>query len=395
MYLYLILALNVLVHAKLDAWQLVRDLIDDQPFIKNVCVNAGKAETMFTYCIGNMTMDTQMPIASSSKLVGAMPLYEAIMKSNGSVSLNDRLHKYLDFWTDDYADSRGRITLRDIVSFQDGYTNSGSPQCVNNGDKDPNMTLSDCVKQMYEEDHEHEAGTIWDYNEQHLQFIGAVLEKIYNKPIHEVLTDSLTRFNMSNSYWMNKGNPNLAADLVTTGRDYTEFLRRYYNYTFFTPDFGALIEGAYNVDPMVKPTEIGEVLMLFLGHYGHTMWYECSLAVTTIPNMRPECIQQSVHSCPGIFGYWPIIDRTEDYWFQVIDYGEAVLGCVDAQFFRLAVKPFIDLAMKEEKILPNITMPNFDQLLKQKEKWVQETTLLKSLEASFTNPMKEKGKWEF
>ena len=54
------------------------------------------------------------------------------------------------------------------------------------------------------------------------------------------------------------------------------------------------------------------------------MWYECPLAVTTIPNMRPECIQQSVHSCPGIFGFWPIIDRSRDYWFQVVDYGEAV-----------------------------------------------------------------------
>jgi len=269
------------------------------------------------------------------------------------------------------------------------------PSCVNEGDK-YNGTLSDCVKELYATSkHTHEAGTVWDYNESHLQIIGAVLEKIYNKDIDEVLSDALKRYGMTDSYWMSGKNPNLAADLVATGTDYGTFLKHYYNYDYLTPDFINLMEGAYNVQPMVKPTDIGEILMLFLGHYGHTLWYECPLAVTSVPHMRAECIQNSVHSCPGIYGFWPVIDRHKDYWFQVVVYGEAVVGCIVSMFFRLTVKPFIDLAMLEEEILPNVTMPDYKQILEQQDKYLKDKKLRNALETLLGDPMAGRNKLDF
>eukprot|EP00494_Astrolonche_serrata_P000064 UN00064 len=60
-------------------------------------------------------MDTPMPVASSSKLVAAMALYETM--AAGHVRMDDKVSKYIDWWTKNETDSRSGITLRHLVSF--------------------------------------------------------------------------------------------------------------------------------------------------------------------------------------------------------------------------------------------------------------------------------------
>ena len=52
---------------------------------------------------------------------------------------------------------------------------------------------------------------------------------------------------------------------------------------------------------------------LFMGHYGLANWFECLLFLGI---WREECVKASVHTSPGIVGYYPVVDRTNKYYFQ-------------------------------------------------------------------------------
>merc|ERR550539_545625 len=92
------------------------------------------------------------------------------------------------------------------------------------------------------------------------------------------------------------------------------------------------------------------------------MWYECALAVTNIPFMRPECESANVHSCPGIFGYWPLVDRRINFWIQIVVLGKQSIGIIKAQFLHLLLKPFVDAAM-ERRILSPEEFPDVNSLM--------------------------------
>lgn len=350
----------LLVEGKWDPWwKLVVDAMDNQTLFTDACLSVGRKEREFVHCIGNTTMDTQMPVASSSKIVAAMPFYEAVL--NKKAKLHDFVSDWLDYWTKNETDTRGQITLRHLVTFQSGY--QIDPLCEGSN----KTTLRDCVKHYYtHEKHEYVPGTNWAYNEAHLQILGAVMEKIYDQPIAKILQDGLKRYNMTNSYFDGGENPILAGSMSTTGNDYEQFLIKYLNYDILPSDWRGLIEGDYNVYPEVTSTAISEILELFVGHYGMTMWYECPLDVTDIPYMRPECEKNDVHSCPGLFGYWPIIDRRNNFWMQAVLVGEPILGCIKGEFFRLVMKPFVDAAM-DGILLPESEWPNVDDFMKQYE----------------------------
>lgn len=357
-----------------ERFDLVRDAIETQPFFENICVSAGREENEFTFCKGNATMDTPYDLASSSKIVGAMGLYEAV--EAGKARMDDHVSKYLDYWTDDESDTRGQLQLEHLVSFQSGYHGDASCEF----DDGSNQTLSQCVRWIYDNVKHVAPGTTWDYNELHLQIVGAVLEVIYSAPIEVVLADRLKKYNMSSSVWQGGKNPTLAATLTSTGTDYEQFLLQYFNYNFTSPDFRGLMENNYNVYPEVPATPVSTILMLFVGHYGYTLWMECPINLSEwAPNMTPECMQQNVHSDPGLFGYWPVIDRAIGYWFQIVVQGEPVVACIDAMFTRLLIKPLLDAAMKLERPPETELRSTITDLVAQRDYWSHNETLLEGL----------------
>jgi len=382
--LYILILVNICYafdnEQKINPWKLVSTIMDKQPFFKDVCLSAGREASQYSHCIGNFTMDTVVPIASSSKIVAAMSFYDAV--NQGKINMTDKVHDHVDWWSKDDTDTRSHISLQHLVEFQSGYTMD--PMC----EGDNTTTIEACVQKWYgKEKHKYFPGTKWDYNEAHLQILGVVLEKALNQPIDEILADGLKKYNMTHSYWDGNKNPVLAASLYTSGHDYEQFLIKYFNDLILTPGWRGLIESNYNVKPLVTATAKSLILQLFVGHYGFTMWYECSMAVTTIPNMTHKCMHANVHSCPGIFGYWPIIDAQKNYWLQVVVQGEAVLGCVAGEFFRLLLKPFVDLAMEFDFVTPSQikklyndgTLPNIDELVEKYEYWKNDKELLEGL----------------
>jgi len=354
--MFILFVLFIFVQGEWDPWwKLVVRAIDNQTLFEDICVSVGREDREFAYCKGNMTMDTPVETASSSKIVGAMPFYQSVVK--GDARFYDPVSKYLDYWTKNMSDSRAAITLRDLVTFQSGY--QSDPKC----EFSSRISLRECVKRYYETTkHEYWPGTNWAYGETHLQILGAVMEIIYDQPIETILADALKQFNMTNSVFEGGKHPVLAATLRSTGNDYEQFLIQYFNDKLVPSDYRNLIEGDYNTPPGVSSTEINEIMELFVGHYGMTMWYECAMAVETIPYMSEKCEVDDVHSCPGLFGYWPLVDRKNNYWMQIVVEGAAVTGCIKGQFVRLIVKPFVDAAM-EKRIISEAEMPNLKLLM--------------------------------
>lgn len=337
--------------AQADRWNYVKDVIDKQSLFQDVCVQVGREQVDFTYCIGNTTMNTTLETASSSKMVGGLAMFEAVMKEK--VRLHDKVNKYLDYWTKNESDPRSTLTIHHLVSFQSGYDTG--MDCTKND------TLAKCVKRHYETTPISEVpGTFWDYNEVHLQILGAVMEVIYQQPIQDILKDGLVRYGMNSSHWMGGENPYLAGSLVTTGADYGEFLKRYFNGNIIPYGWRSQIETEYNIFPEVKWTKKSEILELFVGSYGYLTWWECAVMIKFPKYMRNECYIADTHSDPGIFGFWPLFDRKNNYWMVIAVQGKPVEGCVLGQGFRDAIKPFVNFAMNS--LLPPPQALDFDEM---------------------------------
>lgn len=364
---FLLLALVQSAH-----FDLLKKIIDIQPVFDDICVSLGRNETEFAYCKGNVTMDTKYELASSSKVIGAMPFYERVQA--GDVRMDDHVYQYLDYWTQDPNDTRSHVRLQDLVSFQSGF-HFPDPLCL----ADSNTTLADCVRDVYENYKHVMPGLTWDYNEIHLQILGAVIESIEGKRIDVVLAESLIRYNMTHSTWEGGANPILAGSLTATATDYAEFLKRYFSYQLVNTGFRGMMESNYNVLPQVTASALSQIFLLFVGHYGWTLWYSCPINLNQwTPNMSPECMRNDVHEDPGIFGYWPGIDNHNGYWYQLSVQGLPVIGCVKGMFARVVLKPFMDFAMVLDGGLKEPEMPDFDKVFEQIDYWSHNETLLRA-----------------
>eukprot|EP00494_Astrolonche_serrata_P002015 UN02021 len=118
-------------------------------------------------------MDTAVDVASSSKMVSSS-LFQGLI-SAGKLGLDDYVTDYIDFWTKDKNDSRSLIKVKHCMSFTTGYEFglNGQFSCG----RFENFRA--CIKDQYEKQvHGATPGTVWDYNEFHLQILGAVAENI-------------------------------------------------------------------------------------------------------------------------------------------------------------------------------------------------------------------------
>ena len=63
-------------------------------------------------------------------------------------------------------------------------------------------------------------------------------------------------------------------------------------------------------------------------------------------------IQMNLNLTPALLpspssssGYWPLIDRFNNYWMQIVYNGPAVIGCIDGWVARGVIKPVVDAVM--------------------------------------------------
>lgn len=336
-----------------DQWDPVRKVLDSWPTLSggnmsNFCFSVGTAkERIFTYEVGNCTMDTIQSLASSSK----MPAMSAIMGAvvDGHLKLDDPINQYLDFWTKDPTDERSEITLRHLLSFTSGYYNSGPGSSILCVDGLPNIDYIDCVKKMYSVlKLKFKPGSTFDYNSYHLQIAGAAAAAAAKMSVVELLDHYLIkRLGMKNTTYGDR-NPGLAATMQTTGNDYDIFLRSYLNYSLIPKEFTAEIEHDYTADPGRQVSSKTQSLVDMIGHYGFAHWYEC---LSNNGKFSQECIDTDIHSDEGLFGYYPLIDRPNGYYFQQVFTGTAkspfdYTPTSASIGLRMTVKPLLDAIVK-------------------------------------------------
>lgn len=330
----------------LDIWQPVRDILDTwgrtQPLMPNFCFSVGNATNrLFTHEVGTCTMKTVQHLASASK----MPAMAAIMGAvqDGHLGLNDFAHQYLPYWTRSPTDNRSKITLRHLLSFTSGYYASGAGADLLCVDGLPILDFDKCVKKVYDKvPLTYAPGTVFDYNSYHLQIAGAMAAHATKLTASELLDKYLIkRLGMEDTTY-GKRNPGLAATMQTTGDDYDIFLRAYLNYSLLSPELCKEVERDYTTN--VSVTNKTQFLVDFIGHYGFSHWVECLDNNGTWPH---SCATADVHSDPGLFGYYPLVDRKYNYYFQQVYTGPAsntsdLRATSVSMELREQVKPVLD-----------------------------------------------------
>ena len=99
-----------------EEWQPLREAIDAFADVPDTYVQIGDASgPRFAYQKGDTGPDSLMPVASATKWLGNVALF--VLVEEGSLSLDDRVSRHIDWWTNDPDDLRSLITLRHCMSF--------------------------------------------------------------------------------------------------------------------------------------------------------------------------------------------------------------------------------------------------------------------------------------
>jgi CubicO group peptidase (beta-lactamase class C family) len=305
-------------------WDVVDFLIQNFSFVPNMAFSAGdKTGRKHTMVKGNFSMKKQIIMASSSKFPAGIAIAGAVV--DGHLKFDTLANEVFPWWTTDETDVRSRVTLRHLLTFTSGMVSSdfadGGSKCINDMNDEPEK----CARKIYEEFAYQgmgnmwvEPGTIWSYHSNHLQIAGSMAAKATNLTVKAVLEKYLIhRLNMTDTFWYGYPNPHLAATMVTTGDDYDKLLQAVLRYEIAPKAIiDQMEEDAYRHYPGLnfsfypKDTSLG-----YYGHYSMCTYFEC-----VSQSWGPTCENAGVHADPGAFGYWPLIDRSKEYYMQLVVY---------------------------------------------------------------------------
>ena len=324
----------------LDAWAALQ-------FGGQFAVNVGDANgTLFTWESPSFSMaHTKMAGASLSKWPAAIML--AGLVNDGTLRFDDRANQYLKWWSTDESDPRSRITLRHLLSFTSGYSRDGMvpPWVKCDG-------FMACAEALYAHSSQHteEPGTVWAYISSHLQFAGAMAVAASGKDIQTLFHHYLYRpFNMTQTTWTPLKDPQMATGITTTGDDFEQLLTRLLSYSVLPRSVLDQMETDYS-QPPCTPSGDG-----WFGHYAMGHWWECIGYGTPLSYEReplPDvCVDAHVQAGPGMFGYYPLIDRSgggraagparPGYYFQIALQEPYALSGIP-EYLRVMAKPMVD-----------------------------------------------------
>jgi CubicO group peptidase (beta-lactamase class C family) len=273
---------------------------------------------------------------------------------DGSVSsLDDLANKYVPWWTKNKSDPRSRVTLRHLLSFTSGFGNDEEGQeapatvhCINNA----SLTDFDgCARAVYDGiggaggvNMTGEPGTVFCYNSYQLQLAGAIVTRATGLKIQQVIDKYLLKpYNMSSTF-CSGSNPQLAVCMITTGRDYANFLSNLLRYEALGKELGLETERDYTPFMASYPTLYGD--------YGFGHYLYC---FDSVVGRSKACIDARVHADPGGFGFFPLIDRRYDYYMELVAFEHTTVTYPRSgipEYLMQAMKPIVDAIMRGEGV---------------------------------------------
>jgi len=374
-----------------DRWAPLLQLLKGWEFTENYAITVGNAKSgrLFVYEGGRFKMKTQIPTGSTSKWPSAM-LFAGLVNDGTVSSLDDKVSKYLSWWTTDPKDPRSSVTFRMLLSFTSGF-GDGHPGAEANtraarewrsaqnvsrvapdletrlaaeigaeGALKCNTMLGDiteCAKSIYE----NVAligtpGKVYSYNSNHLQIAAAVSVAATGLGIHEVVRQYLVEpYGMTSSHYAGKC-PDFGGSLITTGDDYEKFLAGLLTYKPLSKE----IVDASEEDS----TPFMSSFYTLYGDYGfgHFLW-----CFDSIGGMTEKCREDKVHADPGAFGFIPLVDRKHGYYMQLVaaeipPTGSYPLSGVP-EYLAVAIKPHVDAIMSATPPDPSEHLTHSTQFL--------------------------------
>lgn len=357
-------------------WAALTQLLQGWEFTTEYVITIGTAEhgRLFTYQGGNLTLDDQIPTLSTSKWPSAM-MVAGLVEDGTIKSLDDPVSKYLSWWTTNESDSRSLVTVRSLLSFTSGFGGGGPGAEFNTrkarewrkrhgvqGFKDesglPSGLTSDCnsvtgdimkcARQIYETvELVGKPGEVWSYNSNHLQIAGALAVAASGLDLDAVMKTYLfDRFNMTQSFYRGRC-PDLSGSLVTTGRDYEQFLKGVLGYTAMSKRLVDESERDYT-------TFMNHSQYTLYGHYAFGHFLSC---FDSVHGFTEECKHAQVHMDPGGFGFIPILDRRNGYYLQVVTAETPPTGSYPLsgipEYLAVAIKSVVDAIMSEHPPNPS------------------------------------------
>ncbi len=259
---------------------------------------------VFSRGYGGFTADERVAVASASKMIAGLVLFDVIR--SGQLSLGSTTGSVLG-----WSGVRGTITVRHLLSFTSGLEPNTGCLLL------PSLTTAQCVALIEQTPLVALPGTRYDYGGTHLAVAARMAEvatgRDWNALYRERLADPLglpagVTFFTSPRQANGTTNPLTSGGLRASMNEYAQLLATVFHrgvYRNRTVGTTALFD-AQSVEPYptVVVGESPAVRAGFTYRYGLTAWLECSTPAT-------GCAE---FSSPGAFGFTPWIDRATGYY---------------------------------------------------------------------------------
>jgi len=254
----------------------------------------------FLFEKGNSSINKTYESASLSKWVTGTIILRLV--DQGYLNLDDKPQNYIENWPISKSSPLYNMTLRDLLSFTSGLKNPRAISCINS----PRKKFESCVLSLIEKNKDNQTvpGTKFYYSSIHLQVAGLMAIKARGVNSWQDLFSefqSQTGLFLNSSYDLpSKLNPRLAGGMHYTGKDYSDFLRVYYNGLLLNR---SMFEQATRDQIKLATIEYSPAKESIQEdwHYGLGLWLECSSSAY-------NCSGTERISSPGSYGAYPFID---------------------------------------------------------------------------------------
>ena len=270
---------------------------------------------LFTYEKGAYSIDDQVAIASASKMVFGLLVWD-LVESN-DLARTDTPQTHIDFWTNMAGDARSEITLDQLMGFVSGFNEpADNPGCIGDGSE----TLSACVQTVHDGGLDTLPGAAYYYGPEHMQVAGLMVTRATGERVGDLLNERLvTPLGLTQTeYPAARGdNPRFSGNMRSSAQDLALVLTAVLAGDLVDDRSGYLEDRTANVVFGGKPTGLDAIEW----HYGFGFWKECdALSYTS------ACDDSPIISSPGAFGMTPWIDFDRGYWGLVAMEEIAVSG---------------------------------------------------------------------
>lgn len=276
---------------------------DASPASDLVIMVGDETGVLFTYEKGSLGSDEQVSIASASKMMFGLLIWDLV--ESGDLSRTDRPQDYIGFWTDMAGDARTEVTLDALMGFISGFNEPpGNPGCISDGA----IALSTCVETIYIGDLDTLPGDAYYYGPEHMQIAGLMATEATGQTIADLLDERLAvPLGLTQTEYPDSSadNPRFSGQMRSSAEDISLILTAILAGELVDDRAGYLEDRTASVVFGNRPGGL-ETLDW---HYGFGFWKECDdLSYTS------SCDNDPTISSPGAFGFTPWIDFEQGYW---------------------------------------------------------------------------------